>query len=105
MDWDVAPIFLAAIFVAIVIPTVVVATVGSLILYPIAKRSAALLDAMADEKRARLSAGVDTWTENQELGEEVEGLRAEVQRLTSRQDLLEDVLGEGQPGVRGQLEE
>ena len=63
MDWDVAPIFLAAIFVAIVIPTVVVTTVGSLILYPIAKRSAALLDAMADEKRARLSAGVDTWSE------------------------------------------
>lgn len=79
--------------------------VGSLILYPIAKRSAALLDAMADEKRARLSAGVDTWSENQELGEEVEGLRAEIQRLTSRQDLLEDVLGEGQSGVRGQLEE
>ena len=42
---------------------------------------------------------------DQELGEEVEGLRAEIQRLTSRQDLLEDVLGEGQPGVRGQLEE
>lgn len=105
MDWDVAPIFLSAIFVAVVIPTVIVTTVGSLILYPIAKRSAALLDAMADEKRARLAAGVDTWSENQELGEEVEGLRAEIQRLTSRQDLVEDVLGEGQSGVRGQLEE
>lgn len=86
MEWDIAPMFLAAIFVAIVIPTVVVAAVGALILYPISRRCAALLEAMTDEKQRQLSAGVDQYNEVHGLVEQVQGLSADVQQLQRRQD-------------------
>lgn len=105
MEWDIAPMFLAAIFVAIVIPAVVVTATGALLLYPISRRCAALLEAMADEKKTKLSAVVDQYNEVDGLVEEVQGLSAELQQLQSRQDSLEGLIGEGRSRVRAQLEE
>ena len=94
MEWDIAPMFLAAIFVAIVIPTVIVTAVGALLLYPISRRCAALLEVMADEKQRQLSAGVDRHDEVHVIVKEVQELSAEMRQLQGRQDSLEGRIGE-----------
>jgi len=87
MEWDIAPMFLAAVFVAVVIPTIVITAAAVFVLYPIAKRCSALLEAMAGEKERH-----------------VQGLSTEMRQLQDRQDRLESRLGEGRSRVREQLE-
>jgi len=88
MEWDIAPMFLAATFVAVVIPTVVITAAAVFVLYPIAKRCSALLEAMADEKERH-----------------AQGLSTEMRQLQDRQDSLERLLDEGRTGARLPLDE
>ena len=88
MEWDIAPMFLAAVFVAVVIPTIVVTAAAVFVLYPIAKRCSALLEAMAGEKERH-----------------VQELSTEMRQLQDRQDLLESRLGDGRSRERRLLDE
>lgn len=105
MEWDIAPMFLAAIFVAVVIPTIMVTTAAVFVLYPIAKRCSALLEAMAGEKERHAQLESIRGNEVQRLGGEMQGLSTEMRQLQDRQDSLESRLGEGRTGAQRPLDE
>lgn len=87
MDWEA--------ITAMAIPIVLFLTVGGvLILRPITTRLGALLEAMAEEKSARVS------EDAYRLREEVETLRARLKLLEDRQDFTDGLLEAGRPRGR-----
>ena len=88
--------FLAPMIVVVVF----ILTAGAvLILRPIAKRLAVLLEAMARERTRRPS------DDMLRLREEVETLRARLQLLEDRQDFTEGLIGDRGSSTRGRLKD
>ena len=96
MDWE----FIAPMLVGIVF---IITMGGVLLLRPVAKRAGALLEAMAQERTARLTAAARPPQEVDRLRDEVETLQARLEQLEARQDFTEGLMGPEGSRTRRQL--